>query len=86
MSAQKRIPSVRISPDNETVLQNLGLLRDLAGHWHGEGFNLVARPFFGLPATPPPDAVPAVPAANLFLELNLTQETLQFDPISSSIP
>lgn len=82
MSA-KRIPSVRISPDNETVLQNLGLLRDLAGNWHGEGFNLVARPFFGLPATP---TEPAVPAANLFLELNLTQETTKFEPISSSIP
>lgn len=35
---------------------------------------MVARPFFG----PPP--------ANLFLELNLTHETLKFDPISSSIP
>lgn len=70
----KVIPSVRISPDNETVLQQLGLLKDLAGSWHGEGFNLVARPFFG----PPP--------ANLFLELNLTHETLKFDPISSSIP
>ncbi len=70
----KVIPSVRISPDNETVLQQLGLLKDLAGNWHGEGFNLVARPFFG------------PPAANLFLELNLTHETLRFDPISSSIP
>jgi hypothetical protein len=68
------IPSVRISPDNETVLDNLGLLRELAGSWHGHGFNLVARPFFG------------PPAANLFLELNLTHETLKFDPISSSIP
>ena len=82
----RRIPSVRISPDNETVLQQLGLIADLAGNWHGEGFNLVARPFFGLPATPPPDASPAVPPSNLFLELNLTQETLKFDPISSSIP
>src|ERR1700733_4745328 len=69
-----RIPSVRISPDNETVLSQLGLLKDLAGNWHGTGFNLVARPFFG------------PPAANLFLELNQTQETLKFDPISSSIP
>ena len=82
MSAQA-IPSVRISPDNETVLKQLGLLKDLAGNWHGKGFNLVARPFFGLPAAAP---TPAIPAANLFLELNLTQETLKFDPISSSIP
>ena len=79
-----RIPSVRISRDNETVLAELGLLKDLAGNWHGKGFNLVARPFFGLPAIPP--ATPAVPAANLFLELNLTHETLKVDPIASSIP
>jgi hypothetical protein len=75
------ISSVRISPDNNTVLAELGLLKDLAGNWHGKGFNLVARPFFGLPGETPP-----VPAANLFLELNLTHETLQFVPISSSIP
>jgi hypothetical protein len=67
------IPSVRISPDNATVLQNLGLLADLAGSWHGQGFNLVARPDFQ-------------DNANLFLELNLTHETLTFDPIGSSIP
>jgi len=82
MSAQF-IPSVRISPDNDTVLAKLGLLKDLAGNWHGKGFNLVARPFFGLPAT---SSAPAVPAANLFLELNLTHETLKFDPISSPVP
>ena len=52
------IPSVRISPDNNTVLAELGLLKDLAGNWHGKGFNLVARPFFGLPGETPP-----VPAA-----------------------
>jgi hypothetical protein len=70
----KHIPTVRISPDNDTVLDNLGLLRELVGNWHGRGFNLVARPFFG------------PPAANLFLELNFTHETLKFDAISSSIP
>ena len=74
----EKIPTVRISPDNETVLQKLGLLAELAGSWHGTGFNLVARPFFGTP--------PGIQPANLFLELNLTHETLKFDPISSSIP
>jgi hypothetical protein len=69
----ERIPTVRISPDNHTALQNLGLLKDLAGNWHGYGFNLVARPAFEF-------------NQNLFLELNLTDETLKFDPISSSIP
>lgn len=77
----KFIPSVRISPDNATVLKQLGLLGDLAGTWHGHGFNLVARPFFGFPNDTPP-----IKPANLFLELNLTEETLKFDPISSSIP
>jgi hypothetical protein len=68
-----QIPSVRISPDNATVLQNLGLLAELAGTWHGEGFNLIGRPDFQ-------------DNANVFLELNLTRETLTFEPISSSIP
>jgi hypothetical protein len=72
-AAHRRIPSVRISPDNATVLQNLGLLADLAGNWHGSGFNLVARPDFE-------------DQTNVFLELNLTSETTKFDPISSSIP
>jgi hypothetical protein len=70
---EARIPSIRISPDNATVLANLGLLRDLAGTWEGRGFNLVARPDFEN-------------NANLFLELNLTKETLRFEPISTSIP
>jgi hypothetical protein len=71
--AQPKIPSVRISPDNATVVQELGLLGELAGHWHGKGFNLVARPDFQ-------------DQANLFLELNLTSENLTFTPISSAIP
>jgi hypothetical protein len=76
----KMIPSIRRALDNNSILQNLGLLTDFAGTWHGKGFNLVARPFFGLPGPPP------IPAANLFLELNLTDETLEVVPISSSIP
>jgi hypothetical protein len=54
-------------------LDQLGLLQDLAGNWHGRGFNLIARP----------DREGGGP---LFLELNQTHETLKFDPISSSIP
>jgi hypothetical protein len=54
-------------------LANLGLLGELAGNWHGTGFNLVARPDFQ-------------DQTNVFLELNLTNETTKFDPISSSIP
>lgn len=55
------------------MLHQLGLLAELAGNWHGHGFNLIARP----------DKEGAGP---LFLELNQTEETLKIDPISSSIP
>jgi hypothetical protein len=67
------IPTVRKVADNATVLNNLGLLAELAGRWHGTGFNLVARPDFE-------------DQTNLFLELNLTSETTEITPISSSIP
>jgi hypothetical protein len=67
------IPSVRLATPNEEVLSDLGLLADLAGTWHGKGFNLIARP----------DKEGGAP---LFLELNQTQETLRFDPIATSIP
>jgi hypothetical protein len=69
----KSIPSVRISPDNAVVLANLGLLKELAGRWHGGGFNLVARP-------------DSENQTATFLELNLTSETLSFTPISSAVP
>jgi hypothetical protein len=69
----KGISSVRIAPDNATVLKDLGLLADLAGTWRGGGFNLVARPDF-------------VDNANLYLQLNQTHESLSIDPIGSSIP
>ena len=67
------ISSVRISPDNATVLKNLGLLADLAGTWRGTGFNLIARPDF-------------VDKANLYLQLNQTHESLVIEPIGSAIP
>jgi hypothetical protein len=69
----ERISSVRISPDNASVLNNLGHLKELAGTWRGEGFNLIARPNFE-------------GNANLYLQLNQTRETLKIDPIGSSIP
>jgi hypothetical protein len=68
-----RISDVRITPDNQTVLQQLGLLQDLAGTWKGKGFNLIARPDF-------------VDKTDLYLQLNQTRETLKFDPIGSAIP
>src|ERR1700744_5313483 len=69
----KHVPTVRLSPDNATLLANLGLLAELAGTWQGGGFNLVARPDFQ-------------DQTATFLELNLTSETLSFTPISSAIP
>jgi hypothetical protein len=68
-----RIPSTRITKSNETVLDQLGFLAELAGTWHGKGFNLIARP----------DGVGGNP---LFLELNQTEETLRIQPIGSDIP
>ena len=68
-----RIPNVRITPDDETVRAQLGLLRDFAGTWSGYGFNLIARP-------------DAQGQSNLYLELNQTHEILKVDTIGSSIP
>lgn len=72
-TADTNIPSIRLSPAVADVLADLGPLRELAGTWEGRGFNLVARPDFKN-------------NTNLFLELNLTRETLKFDPIATSIP
>ena len=68
-----RVSDVRIAPDSQTVLAELGLLSDLAGTWKGHGFNLIARPDFH-------------DKTDLYLQLNQTRETLHFDPIGSSIP
>ncbi len=67
------LSDIRNSPDNQTVLSDLGLLAELAGTWEGDGFNLIARPDF-------------VQGTNLFLQLSDTRETLKFDPIGSPIP
>jgi hypothetical protein len=72
-NALPNIPAVRISKSNNEVLKDLGLLAELAGTWHGRGFNLIARP----------DGTGGAP---LFLELNQTSETLRIDPIGSEIP
>lgn len=69
----KPVETVRMSPDNQTVHANLGLLQDLAGTWQGQGFNLIARPDFQ-------------ENANLYLQLNQTRETLEIQPIGSAIP
>ena len=65
--------SFRAVPERAELAPELGPLNDLPGRWSGAGFNLIARPHFG-------------PGSDLFLELNLTNETLQFTTIGSPIP
>jgi hypothetical protein len=55
------------------VAKNLGLLSEFQGSWRGTGFNITARPYFQ--SNPP-----------FFLELNATQETLDFTAIGGDIP
>jgi hypothetical protein len=67
------ISDTRIAPDNKTIIEQLGLLGELAGTWRGHGFNLIARPAFHYQEP-------------LYLQLNQTDETLTFTPIGSAIP
>ncbi|WP_265442807.1 heme-binding protein [Flexivirga meconopsidis] len=67
------VSSVRYSPENDNVIQHLGMLREFAGPWEGRGFNLIARPDFE-------------GHANLYLQLNQTQETFDVTPIGSAVP
>ncbi len=73
LGPELRIPNVRQVQDGNQILADLDLLAGLAGNWRGKGFNLVARP-------------DKEQNANLFLELNQTEETLTFEPIASVIP
>lgn len=56
----------------------LGPLRLLPGTWKGLGFNQIWRPFHSVP--------PAPASQDRFLELNLTEETLQVEDIPGAIP
>jgi len=76
-SSDSPIPDIRLRPETQTLLDNLGLLQHLPGTWIGTGFNLIARPQF---------APISGQNSDFFLELNLTQEILKFDLIRSAIP
>lgn len=52
---------------------NFGRLADLRGKWEGTGFNTIWRPLFN-------------PGQEDFLELNLTDETMEFEEIQGAIP
>jgi hypothetical protein len=73
MAQSDEVSSTRYVPDNATLLDELGALRDLPGTWEGKGFNLIARPDFR-------------DKADLYLQLNQTHETLTITPIGSAIP
>jgi hypothetical protein len=68
-----RIPTFRSSPPASELLVDLGPLAELPGTWSGSGFNLIARPDHQ-------------GGNDIFLELNLTEETLVFDSIGAPIP
>ncbi len=68
-----RISSFRSSPSASELIASLGPLAELPGPWSGHGFNLIARPDHEQNNI-------------LFLELNLTDETLVFDSIGAPIP
>ncbi len=71
--AATKIPSFRAVPPQSSLAGNLGPLAELPGHWSGTGFNLIARPDFQQ-------------SNDIFLELNVTRETIEFMSISSPIP
>lgn len=70
---RQRVRARRLSADNTTVSEQLGLLAEMAGTWKGSGFNLIARPDFH-------------DGANTYLQLNQTRETLRITPVGSPIP
>ena len=66
----------RVAASAAPANPDLGLLHNLPGRWIGKGFNLIARPAR--------EGVPSRPV--FFLELNATQETLEFTAIGGDIP
>lgn len=69
---------VRIGTDPATTALQLGPLAPLAGSWQGTGFNQIWRPDNNQP--------PENSAIKRFLELNLTNESFQFDVIPGVVP
>jgi hypothetical protein len=66
-------PDFRVASPTLTRFQQLGPLGELPGTWAGHGFNLIARPDFQ-------------GGNDIFLELNPTDEHLQFSAIGGAIP
>lgn len=72
-SGAARQASFRGVGPRDDVGDALGVLKQIPGRWAGQGFNLTARPDFQ-------------GGKDIFLELNLTQEALEFHAIGSPIP
>src|ERR1035438_9204535 len=70
---RSRISSFRSSSPLSELMGQLGPLAELPGTWSGHGFNLIARPDHE-------------GGNDIFLELNLTHESLVFDSIGAPIP
>ncbi len=69
----ENVTSFRAVPDRATLASRIEPLNDLPGRWMGHGFNIIARPDFQ-------------GGNDIFLELNLTKESLDFMTIGSPIP
>jgi len=67
------ISSFRAVPEQSELAAELGPLSNLPGRWTGSGFNLIPRPDFEQ-------------KNDIFLELSLTSEALEFSTIGSPIP
>lgn len=72
------LPGLPIHPLPPIHIDPLGPLHDLLGTWSGSGFNVIWRPHKAKPGEPP--------GQDRFLEINVTNETLQFESIPGSIP
>ncbi len=66
-------PPTPPAPPAPAPTPDLGPLAGLLGKWEGTGFNAIWRPSHGT-------------GSDRFLELNLTEETLEFDTIPGAIP
>jgi len=69
------VPPIDGGEKLRAVSDPLGPLYQLPGTWKGSGFNMIWRPFFQEGGT-----------QDHFLELNLTDEIIQFAPIGGTIP
>jgi hypothetical protein len=73
MSANN-VTSYRAAAPLQTTADRLGPLQDLPGFWEGVGFSLIGRPNFS-----------GGSQNQIFLELNLLRETIEFTPIGSPV-